>query len=403
MEQRLGRVEVVIAVRDGERVDLRELFLLQPDVVYLNHGSLGACPRSVFESYQLWQTELERQPIAFSRRLGQEIGKAREALATFVGTSPENVVYVTNATMGLNIAIRSLCLAPGDEVLGTDHEYGAMERVWQFNCQKWGARYVRQPISLPVESAGEVVEQIWSGVTDRTKVLFFSHVTSPTALVLPAAELIRRARAAGILTVVDGAHAPGQVPLSLDALGADLYASNCHKWMMSPKGAGFLYARPEVQARLEPLVVSWGWGNPSPSVSRFVDEQQNQGTRDPAAYLSVPAAIQFQAEHDWSRVRAECHELLREARLRIEALTGLPPICPDSPEWYAQMAAFPLPVCDAAALHRRLYEEHRVEVPVVEWNGRRLVRVSMQGYNRLEDVDALVTGLCAELGKTRLD
>jgi len=171
--------------------------------------------------------------------------------------------------------------------------------------------------------------------------------------------------------------------------------------MMSPKGAGFLYARPEVQAKLEPLVVSWGWGNPTPSVSHFVDEQQNQGTRDPAAYLSVPAAIRFQAEHDWSRVRAECHGLLREARQRIEALTGLPPICPDSPEWYAQMAAFPLPVCDAAALHRRLYEEHRVEVPIIEWNGRRLVRVSMQGYNTREDIDALVTGLCAELGKTR--
>jgi len=246
---------------------------------------------------------------------------------------------------------------------------------------------------------------IWAGVTPRTRVLFISHITSPTALILPIGELIRRAREAGILTVVDGAHAPGQIPLELAALGVDFYAGNCHKWLCSPKGSAFLYARKEMQHLLEPLVVSWGWNRGDEAAglldlgdntSRFVDEQEWQGTRDIAAYLSVPAAIQFQAEHDWPRVRAECHELLRETRRRLEEITSLspmPPICPDSPEWYAQMAALPLPACDAAALQRRLYDEHRVEVPIIERNGKQFVRVSVQGYNTAEDVEALVRAL----------
>jgi len=393
IERTLERVERVIAVRDGEEVDLRELFLLQPDVVYLNHGSLGACPRPVFENYQFWQMELERQPIAFARRLGEEIGKARESLAEFVGSLPENLVYVTNATMGLNIAIRSLSLEPGDEVLSTDHEYGALERVWQFNCQKWGARYVRQPVSLPVESVEQVVEQVWAGVTKRTRVLFFSHMTSPTAFVLPAEELVRRARAAGILTVVDGAHVPGQLPLNLEALGADLYSGNCHKWMMSPKGSAFLYARPEVQAKVEPLVVGWGWGNATQTVSRFVDEQQNQGTRDMAAFLAVPTAIQFMQQYDWAAVRDRCHGLIRYARDAVSEITGLLPLVPDAPTWFSQMASLPLPACDADELKRRLYEEYRIEIPVVRWNERTMARLSVQGYNTREDIDELLKAL----------
>ena len=187
------------------------------------------------------------------------------------------------------------------------------------------------------------------------------------------------------------------------------YCVHCHKWAMGEKGSAFLYARREVQHLVEPLVVSWGWEPPlTPALSqgererpaRFVEENEWQGTRDPAAYLSVPAAIQFQAEHDWPRVRAECHELLREARRQIEKLTGLPAICPDSPEWYAQMAAVPLPPCDAGGLQKRLYDEYRVEVPMIEWNGRQLVRVSVQGYNTRGDVDALVEALRALLGGT---
>jgi isopenicillin-N epimerase len=389
--------------------NLRELFLLQPGVVFLNHGSFGACPRPVFEAYQAWQLELARQPVEFlGRRFEGVMRTAREALAAYVGASADDLVYVPNATTALNIVARSLPLGPGDQVLATDHEYGAIDRTWRFVCQKRGTRYVNYPLPLPLESAEQVVEALWAGVTAHTRVLFLSHITSPTAVILPVAELIRRAREAGILTVVDGAHAPGQIDLDLTALGVDFYTGNCHKWLCSPPGSAFLYARHEAQHLIEPLVVSWGWedrpdGSGAP-VRSFVAENEWQGTRDPAAYLSVPAAIRFQAEHDWPRVRAECHELLRKARRRIEELTGLPPICPDVDlrgledlgglhAWYAQMAAFPLPTCDAGLLQRRLYDEYRVEVPIVEWGGKQFVRVSVQGYNTADDLEALAGAL----------
>jgi isopenicillin-N epimerase len=230
-------------------------------------------------------------------------------------------------------------------------------------------------------------------VTPRTRVLFISHITSPTAVTFPVAELVSRAREAGILTLVDGAHAPGQVDLNLDALGADFYVGNCHKWMMAPKGAGFLHARREVQPLLEPLVVSWGWESEQPGPSAFVDHHEWQGTRDIAPFLSVPAAIEFMIRNDWPVVRRRCHDLLRETRRAIASLTGLPALTPDAPEWFAQMAAFPLPPCDAVAFQARLYEDFHIEVPVIDWDGRQFVRVSVQGYNTRADVEALVAAL----------
>jgi len=384
--------------------DLRAEFLLRPDVVFLNHGSFGACPRPVFEEYQRWQLEMERQPVEFlGRRFDSLMRQARQALAAYVGADAGDLVYVPNATTGLNAVARSLRLKPGDEVLATDHEYGALDRTWRFICARRGATYINQPLPLPLESADQVVEAIWSGVTGRTRVLFLSHITSPTALILPVARLVRRARAAGILTIVDGAHAPGQIPLDLAGLGADFYAGNLHKWLCAPKGAGFLHARREAQPLLEPLVVSWGWQPEQTTLlaldtaqaSPFVLQQEWQGTRDISAHLAVPAAIRFQAERDWPRVRQQCHELLRHAREEMGGRTGLAPICPDSAEWYAQMAAFPLPPCDAGELKRRLYDEYRVEVPIIEWGGRQFVRLSVQGYNTRQDVETLLEALDA--------
>ena len=367
---------------------LRQLFLLRPDVVYLNHGAFGACPRPVFDAYQRWQLELERQPVEFLHyRFRDLMRQARESLAAFLGAAADDVVYVTNATTGVNMVARSLTLRPGDEVLTTDHEYGALDRTWQFVCEQRGARYVQARLPLPLESPEEVVEAVWGQRTERTRVLFLSHVTSPTALILPIEPLLRRARTAGIITVVDGAHAPGQIPLDLDALGADFYAGNCHKWMCAPKGAGFLYVRRELQSLVIPPVVSWGWR------AGFIEEQQWQGTRDIAAFLSVPAAIDFLREHNWPAVRQACHALVRIARGALEAETGLPPLSADSPAWYAQMVSVPLPLPDAERARTRLWTEFGIEAPVSEWAGRCLVRVSIQGYNTRADVDALVSAV----------
>ena len=376
--------------------DLRPLFLLRPEVVFLNHGSFGACPRPVFEAYQRWQLELERQPVEFlQRRLNDLLQEARSQLAAYLNVDAEDLVFVTNVSMGLNIVARSLALEPGDEVLSTDHEYGSLNRAWEWVCSKSGAHYIRRPIPLPITSTEEVVDAVWSGVTDRTRVLYCSHITSPTALTLPVAELIQKARAAGITTVIDGAHAAGQIPLDLTALGADFYSANCHKWMMAPKGVGFLHARREMHDRLEPLV--GGRVGELRNRSRLIAEHQYQGTRDPASFITIPEAIRFMEENDWPKVRERCHQLARYAREKISQLTGLPPVIPDSPQWFSQMALLPIPSCDGATLKRRLLDEYGVELPTTRHGDQQFLRISVQGYNSQKDIDTLVEGLSALL------
>ncbi len=371
-------------------------FQIRSDITFLNHGSFGACPRPVFEVYQEWQRRLEADPVEFlGRRLTGLLDEAREPLAAYVGTQADQIVFVENATFGVNIVAHSLLqqLEPGDEVLATDHEYGASDRTWRFVCGQRQVRYINQPIPLPLTSDEEMLEHLWRGVTPRTRVIFVSHITSPTALIFPLEKICQRARAAGIITVVDGAHAPGQIPLHLDTLGVDFYVGNCHKWLSAPKGAGLLYARPERQALLKPLIVSWGWESEVPGVSQFQDYFGWIGTKDPASYLSVPAAIAFQREHDWDTVRLACHELASSARQQITALVGCEPICPDSPQWWGQMCAIPLPDGDASALQQRLRDEWSIEIPVFSWHGRRLIRPSLQGYNGPADVERLLTAL----------
>lgn len=382
--------------------DLAAEFLLDPEVVFLNHGSFGACPRPVFEAYQAWQRRMELQPVLF---LGREIvdllREARGRLAAALGAARDDLVFVPNATTGVNILAHSLArgLAPGDEVLSTDHEYGACERAWAAALEGTGVRYRRVPIPVPVTTHTDLVESVWRAVGPRTRLLFLSHISSPTGLILPVAELVARARATGIVTVIDGAHAPGQIPMDLEALGADFYTGNCHKWLCAPKGAGFLHARGAMRERVRPLVVSWGLDGVLASGDPFIDELEWAGTGDYAAYLAVPEAIDFQAARAWPTVRARCHALLREARAALLAIPGIQAIHPDDPAWYAQMEALLLPEgVQPTALQAALYARSRVELPMQMWNGRPILRVSIQGYNRPSDVEALVEGLGALLG-----
>lgn len=381
--------------------NLKQFFLLDPSIHFLNHGSFGACPAPVFETYQVWQRRLERQPVLL---LGREydglLKESRIALGEYLNVDDRDLVYIPNATHGVNIVARSLGLQPGDEVLTTDHEYGACDFTWEFLCKKSGSSYIHQSIALPAVSEAGMVEQFWAGVSGRTKVIYLSHITSPTALRLPVEQICLRARAAGILTIVDGAHAPGQIPLDLTAVGADFYTGNCHKWMLAPKGAAFLWARREAQGLIDPLVVSWGYGGDPKfgSGSRYIDLLQWTGTRDPAACLSVPDAIRFMREHDWEAVRSECHALLRWAISEICDLTGLAPLYPLDSDLYSQMAIAPLPLeIDLAVLKSGLYDDFKVEVPLIEWQRRKFVRVSIQGYNSRADIDALLSGLKALL------
>ena len=380
---------------------MKNLFLLREDVTFLNHGSFGACPRPVFDVYQRLQRELEAEPVDFlstQRTLPERLAAARARLAAVVGADRDEIVFVPNSTTGLNIVARSLDLGPGDEILTTDHEYGAMDRMWRFLCGKSGAVVVQRTLPFPLVDPEDVVEAVWGGVTGRTKVLFLSHITSVSGVILPIAPLIARARERDILTVIDGAHGPGQVDLDLHALGCDVYAGNAHKWLLAPKGTAMLYVRAERQDMVEPLVVSWGWRSDDPGPSRFVDEQEWTGTRDVSAWLAVPAALDFLAEHTWTTtVRADCRGLLLEARSRLLDLIGEPALCPADP-WLAQMCAVPLPEgVDGPALHRRLRAEFGVEVPWTRFADHDWLRYSIQGYNTVDDVDRLVAALASLL------
>ena len=356
-------------------------FLLDPDVAYLNHGSFGACTRPVFEEYQRLQLELERGPTDFFfRRISTgfwdreeragALDDARAALGSFVGARADDLVFVPNATSGLNAVLRSLRIRPEEEILTTKHEYGAILRTLAF-------------IRANVVACDP--EDLVASIGMRTRAIVVSHITSPTALALPVQEICAAARKAGVLSIVDGAHGPGQLPLDLERLGADVYAGNCHKWLCAPKGAGFLWARPEHQEWIEPLVISWGYRDDA----GFGERHGWQGTRDLAAYLAVPKALEAWAGFDRDRMRSLADEAERRlGELRLQRVPGEPA---------PFMRAVVLKYGDADALWRRLYEEHRVEVPVYEWEGRRVLRVSIGPYNDEEDLERLVAALRASL------
>ncbi|MBI2395887.1 MAG: aminotransferase class V-fold PLP-dependent enzyme [Deltaproteobacteria bacterium] len=381
---------------------MRDAFLLDPGVVFLNHGSFGACPREVFAVYQRYQLELERQPVEFLGRRSHELLRdARRSLAAYLHANLDELVFVPNATTAVNAIARSLPLSSGDEVLGTDQEYGACDNVWRHACARAGATYVRAEVPLPLGTPTAVADAIWSRVGPRTRVIFLSHLTSTTAVILPIAELCRRARGAGILTVIDGAHAPGQIPLDLTAIDADAYVGNCHKWMCAPKGAGFMALKAHLHPIVDATVISWGYGDVVGHVafeayvgdSALLRRHQWQGTRDLAAFLAVPAAIEFQQRHGWDAVRARCHAMAADFRRRVDARTGLAPICDD--EAFGQMVAiqWPADVLSPEALKDRLWERHRIEVPITTHGGRVFVRVSVQAYNEPRDLDALYAAL----------
>lgn len=377
--------------------NLKSLFLLDPKIHFLNHGSFGAVPRPVFAAWRRWQRRLERQPVRFlGRDLEGLLAGVRHRLAAEFGAVPEDLLLVPNVTYAVNLVARSLALDPGDEVLASDQEYGACDLVWTRVCAAQGAHYRRQSLPFLAADAGALADALWSGVTPRTRLIFLSLITSPTAIRLPVEDICRRARASGIAVLVDGAHAPGQIPLHLDALGADYFTGNLHKWALTPRGAAFLHVRRDRQEALQPLVVSWGDENGTSA--SLAARLQWTGTDDPSALLAVPAALEFASDHDWATVRRQCSRLLAEVLEEIDRFTGLPTLHRPGAEFPLQMGSALLPpATDTALLKRRLYDEHRVEVPIIEWSNRILLRVSVQGYNDGGDALALLASLRALL------
>lgn len=369
--------------------DIRDLFLLQQDITFLNFGSFGACPKPVFEDYQKWQLELEREPVQFITVNGQKyLQHSREALAQFIHCDPADLVFVTNPSYAINIIAKGLNLHAGDEILSTNLEYGALDRTWNFYCAKRGAKYVRQPISLSLTSKQKFVEEFFAGLTDKTKAIFISQITSSTALILPVKEICEIAKQKGLLTIVDGAHAPAHIDLDLSELPADVYTGACHKWMMTPKGCSFLYVKKEFQP-FDPLVVSWGYDALFPSGSLFQDYHQAQGTRDFSAFLTVPKALEFMREYDWTTVSFRCKKLARDNYDRFCSLLQTNPLCPVSEEFLGQMCSIEIHTTEPEKLQRLLFEKYRVEIPVMRHGEKTFIRYSLNGFNSQRDLDNL--------------
>lgn len=383
---------------------VRDQWRIRPDTTYLNHGSFGPPPLPVVAARRRWQERLDEQPMDhFVRELTPAWLAARDALGRLIGAKTENLIFCENATSGMNIVAASFALRPGDEVLLTDHEYGAVRRIWERACAEVGAsvRTVRLP--TPFESREQVVAAIAAALTPATRIVVVSHITSATAVTLPVAEIGAMLRPREIALAIDGPHAIAQLPLALESLDCDYYAASCHKWLSAPFGSGFLYVHPRRQGAI--VTPQLSWGRLLPDLPRaWWEEFLWTGTRDYSPYLAIPTAIDFLATIGWDAFRARTHHLARYARQAILdlKLTAERPLVPDDPSWYGTMAHLPLPPGDSYALQRALWERHQIEVPIVAWDNRRWIRVSCHLYNTMAQIDMLVRALHALVARDRM-
>jgi isopenicillin-N epimerase len=372
---------------------------LDPAVAMLNHGSFGACPKLVLRRQDALRRQMERQPVEFLfRRMQPLLDRSRRALAELIGAEPGGLVFVNNATAAINAVLRSLRFAAGDELLVTNHSYNACSNAMDYVARECGANVTTVKIRLPVESAAQVVDAVVAGVTPRTRLALVDHVTSPTAIVFPIEEIVDALSRRGVETLVDGAHAPGMVPLDVGRIAAAYYAGNCHKWLCSPKGAGFLYVRPDRRELIQPTVISHGYNTPRPGHTRLEDLFDWTGTDDPTAWLCVEDAIRFVGSLVPGGLPALADRNRRLALWARDMLShelGFRPVCPD--EMIGSMAALEMPDDDDPAgamdrttavtpvhrLNTQLLRRHAVEVPIYHWPAppRKLLRISAQAYN----------------------
>ncbi|MEP6683040.1 MAG: aminotransferase class V-fold PLP-dependent enzyme [Parafilimonas sp.] len=383
--------------------NLKSQFLLNPAITYLNFGSFGACSKPVFEDYQKWQLQLETEPVQFITVKGpQYLKKSREALASYINCNADDLVFVTNPSYAVNIVAKSFALNKGNEILSTNLEYGALDRTWNYYCRKAGAKYIRQPIQLPLTSKEKFIEDFFKGLNENTKAIFISHITSATALIFPVKEICAIAKEKGLFTIVDGAHVPGQIPLNLAEINADVYVGACHKWMCTPKGCSFLYVKKEAQHLFDPLIVSWGYESAAPSNSKFLDYHQMQGTRDFSAFLTVPKAIQFFKENNWEQQAANCRQVAHSNYKRFCDLLNTQPLCPINDEFLGQMCCVRINTNEPEKLKRLLYEKYNIEIPVMQQDEKIFIRYSIQAFNDQNDLDNLYNALTSIINETDL-
>ncbi|AFZ21894.1 aminotransferase class V-fold PLP-dependent enzyme [Allocoleopsis franciscana] len=388
--------------------DFQQFWSLDPSVTFLNHGSYGACPVPVRRAQQRFREQLERQPLRFfMREFEALLDASRRSLAAFVGAQPDELVFVPNATTGVNAVLRSLSFNSGDELLTTNQEYNACRNALDFIASRTGATVVIATIPFPLESPDQVIEAVIERVSAKTRLALLDHVTSKTGLIFPIQQLVHELAARGVDTLVDGAHAPGMVSLNLHEIGATYYTGNCHKWLCAPKGAGFLYVRGDRQSTIRPLTISHGANSPRTDKSRFQLEFDWMGTDDPTAYLCVPEAIEFLGSllpGGWTQLMENNRAKALWARQVLCEALGVSPPCPD--EMIGSMAVVPLPyelfgyeqagqVREWPILQDLLCDRFNIEVPVIPWTTpfQQMVRISAQLYNTPEQYHTLAEAL----------
>ena len=369
--------------------DLKNQFMLDSEIIFLNHGSFGACVKPVYENLLHWQQKLEKEPVKFfEETIFDALQISRQALGDYINCPANDLIFFPNPTTAVNAVAKSLKLESGDEVLSTSHIYGALDRSWKYICKEKNARFVKANITFPDYSEDEFLKCFFSAVTDHTKVIFLSHITSMTAIKFPVEKVVAFAKNNNILSIIDGAHVPGHIPLDIKKLDADIYTGACHKWMCTPKGVSFLYVKKELQEDVHPLVISWGWESERPGKSKFLDWHEWQGTRDMSAFLTVPAAVKFLKKNNWLEVAAKCRELVVSFRKKFIDNLNIEPPCPDY--CLGQMASIPMPSLDATAFKKKLMETYQIQVPVFEWGDKAYLRYSIQAYNSEDDLEKLL-------------
>lgn len=373
---------------------MKEHFLLREDITFLNFGSFGATPKELFDDYIQWQMLLEKEPVQFITVDGYRyLNDARKALANFISCDFENLIFVPNPTHAINILAKNIRLNPGDEILSTSLEYGAMDRTWNYYCEKSGAKYIQQKITLPIQSKEVFLEEFWKGYSDKTKMIFISQITSSTGLILPVKEICEEAKKRDLITIVDGAHVPAHIDLNLSELKADYYTGACHKWMMTPKGSSFLYVHPDFQKALDPLIISWGYKSAAPSDSQFFDYHQFNGTRDFSAYLTIPKSIEFMKKHNWKEKTEECRNRLIENAPKLYKLLKTEPLAPLTKEFFGQLCSAEIKTKEPEKLQRLLFEKYKIEIPVMRHGDKCYIRFSFQVFNTVSELDYLINSL----------
>ena len=370
--------------------EIKSLFHIDQNVTYLNHGSFGACPKELLNTQFNFKKELEKEPVkhlAFD--IIKNLEKSRKALSLYVNCDKDDLVYFPNPSTALNTVLRSLKLNKGDEILATNHEYGAMDKAWKYLSKKTGIIYINQKISVPLTTTEFFINEFLKGITKKTRIIFLSHITSPTGLVFPVKEICEIAKKKNIITIIDGAHVPGHINLDLKDLDADFYCGACHKWMCSPKGVAFLYAKKQQQAVIEPLVISWGYDSDKPSSSQFLDYLQWQGTNDISAYLTIPDTINFLKRYSWNEKAKKCRELNFWAINKIQHELNLKPLANSS--FIGQMSSYLFDFKgDLLSNQIEFYTKYKIQIPFFSWNDNTLFRISVQAYNNKEEIEKFI-------------